>query len=252
MVFMDTDTQFNSLAQLEHILQTYWQLPYHRDASLEAKLSDVQNFQRLRVYDSHKDIFELPQNQKMADYFVNQLYGGEQFTLMAKQLDIILPKAKKFEKLVPSGALETGILAIAAAIEAIELDLQLAQWLSQNDLPVTYDNMLNAYQRVGAKTQRFEQITHMKQVCYRTDKYINSFILQKAFALAKGTAYANGLQPFYDFIDAGFVAMKPLGKVAHFIEPFAERERQIVEHVHGNTNDGRIDPHSAPFVYPNY
>lgn len=247
---MSTDTQFNSLAQLEYILQKYWQLPYHNDANLAEKLRQVQDFQRIRVYDSHKALFELPQNQKMADYFVNRLYGGEQFTEMAKQLDIILPKAKKFEKLVPSGALETGTLAIASAIEAIELDLQLAQWLSENNLPVTYDNMLRAYQQINAKTQRLEQISHMKQVCYRTDKYIDSFILQKAFSLAKGAAYANGLQPLYDFIDAGFIAMKPLGKVTHFIEPFAEREVQIVEHVHGDANDGRIDPHSAPFVYP--
>ena len=152
----------------------------------------------------------------MADYFFTQLYGGEEFKLLAKQLARIVPKAQKLERLAPASALETGSMGIQAAIFAIELDLHLAQWLLDQDLPVNEDNMLAAYRAVDEADDRRVQIANLKDVCYRTDKYINSFMLKKAFALAKSTAYRHGYQPLYDFINTGFKAMKPLSQCWRF------------------------------------
>ena len=75
---------------------------------------------------------------------------------------------------------------------------------------------------------------YLKEVCYRTDKHLNSFMLKKAFGLAKTTAYRHGYQPLYDFIDTGFKAMKPLKSVSDFIEPFCKRELLIVDEVHNS------------------
>lgn len=230
----------SALSELQHHLTRYWALPYHEDADLKAKLNNVQTWQRTRIQRTHAELFEQPKNQPMANYFLTQLYGGDEFKLLAEQLARILPKAKKLERLAKESVLETGSMAIQAAILAIELDMHLAQWLMAQDLPVNEDNMLTAYRAVDEADTRRTQINNLKDVCYRTDKYLNSFILRKAFALAKGTAYRHNYQPLYDFIDAGFIAMKPLDSVSGFIEPFCKRELMIIDQVHNKDNDGKI------------
>lgn len=217
------------------------QLPYHDDAALKQKLTEVQAWQRARIEKTHADVFEQPKNRPMADYFLTQLYGGEEFKKLAEQLQRIVPKAKKVERFAPATALETGTMAIYAAILAIELDLHLAQWLIEQDLPVNAETMIRAYRAVDEADERRAQLANLKEVCYRTDKYINSFMLRKAFAMTKGTAYRHNYQSLYDFIDAGFAAMKPLKSVKGFIEPFCARELTIIDQVHAEDNGDTAD-----------
>ncbi|MGP4733591.1 MULTISPECIES: FFLEELY motif protein [unclassified Psychrobacter] len=221
-----------ALADLQQHLTRFWAMSHHQDDELNAKLKEVQSWQQARLQQTHRELFEQPKNQLMADYFLTQLYGGEEFKLLAEQLARILPKAKKLERLAKESALEAGSMGIQAAIFAIELDLHLAQWLLAQDLPVNEENMLTAYRTVDEEDERRVQIANLKDVCYRTDKHLNSFMLKKAFALAKSTAYRHGYQPLYDFIDTGFKAMKPLTSVSDFIEPFCERELSIIDQVH--------------------
>lgn len=231
----------SALSQLQLHLDHYWALPYHNDPELQAKLDEVQDWQRARLKRTHKALFEQPKNQPMAHYFLTKLYGGNEFKLLAEQLARILPKAKKLERLAKESALETGSMAIQASILAIELDMHLAQWLIEQDLEVNEENMLVAYRAVDEADKRRTQINNLKDVCYRTDKYLNSFMLRKAFALSKGAAYRHNFQPLYDFIAAGFEAMKPLKSVGSFIDPFCARELQIIDQVHAD-NSGNASP----------
>ena len=229
----------SALANLQQHLNRFWALPHHNDAALNTKLKEVQSWQQARIKRTHSALFEQPKNKPMADYFLTQLYGGDEFKILAEQLGRILPKAKKLERLAKESALEAGSMGIQASILAIELDLHLAQWLLAQDLPVNEENMLTAYRAVDEADERRIQINNLKDVCYRTDKHLNSFILKKAFAIAKGAAYRHGYQPLYDFIDAGFKAMKPLSSVSSFIEPFCERELEIIDEVHATDNGGK-------------
>ncbi len=229
----------SALLELQNHLNRYWALPIHEDKTLESKLYEVQAWQRERIKRSHQTLFEQPKNQPMAEYFLTQLYNGEEFKKLAEQITRILPKAKKLERLAKEAAIETGSMAIQATILAIELDMHLAQWLIANGLEVNEDNMMSAYRTVDESSARRLQINNLKNVCYGTDKHLNSFMLRKAFGLAKGTAYRHGYQPLYDFINSGFSAMKPLKSVSSFIEPFCERELLIVDQVHAPDSHGK-------------
>jgi len=227
----------SALANLQQHLDRFWALPHHEDAALNKKLNEVQSWQQARIKRTHSTLFEQPKNQLMADYFLTQLYGGDEFKVLAEQLGRILPKAKKLERLAKESSLEAGSMGIQASILAIELDLHLAQWLLEQELAVNEENMLLAYRTVDEADERRVQINNLKDVCYRTDKDLNSFMLKKAFAMAKGTAYRYNFQPLYDFIDSGFKAMKPLKSVSSFIEPFCARELEVIDEVHAMDND---------------
>lgn len=222
----------SALSDLSVKLKQFGELPHHDDPKLATKLAEVQDWQKDRIRKTHADLFSNPKNKPMADYFLTHLYGSDSLDQIVSQLEKIVPKAQKVEKLAPTAALETGVLGVETAINSTELDLKLAQWLLANDLEVNEANMHKAYIEVDDEAARRQQIEDLRQVCYRSDKYLNSFILKKTFKLAKNQAYKRNLQPLYDFIDSGFAAMKPLKSVSSFIDPFCERELQIIEEIH--------------------
>ena len=159
----------SALANLQQHLNRFWALPHHEDAALNKKLHEVQSWQQARIKRTHSALFEQPKNQLMADYFLTQLYGGDEFKVLAEQLGRILPKAKKLERLAKESSLEAGSMGIQASILAIELDLHLAQWLLEQELTVNEENMLLAYRTVDEADERRVQINNLKDVCYRTD-----------------------------------------------------------------------------------
>ncbi len=221
-----------AFADLHQTLEAFWQLPFHNNPALADKLNQVQVWQRQRIHQTHQALFGIDKHQAMGEFLIDKLYGGEKFNLLAKQLGRIVGKAEKIEKFIPKTAIETGVGGISEAINAIKLDLQLAQYLFDHQLDVNDANMIAAYQAVNAKAERVQQINDLKAMCYQTDKYIKSFVLQKAFALAKGTAYKYKYEPLYDFIAEGFTAMKPIKSIGKFIEPFCAKELQIIDNVH--------------------
>lgn len=217
---------------LEDHLQRYWQMPHHRDVTLSQKLTEVQAWQRKRMQNTHAELFAIPEHALIAAYFLTQLYGGEKFTTLARQLERILPKAKKIERLAPDTALQTGSMGISLAILAIELDVKLAQYLLDNQLELTDNSMMQAIQAIDDSNARREQMFELNQLCYRLDKYMRSILLQKAFALTKGQAYKHNFDPLYDFIAEGFAAMKPIKSMHAFIEPFCNEELAFVDAAH--------------------
>lgn len=225
------------LADLQQNLSEFWSLSYHQNPALHEMLNQVQTWQRERILTTHQAQFANENYQPMAKFLVGQLYGGESFNNFAKQLEIMAKRGEKVEKFIPENALVTGVAGVYEAIFAIKLDLQLAEYLLNNHLTVTEENMIKSYQAVNAKSEREQQIAQLKQMCYQSDKHLKSFILQKTFALAKPIAYSNDFQALYDFIQDGFSAIKPIKNMADFIEPFCQKELQIIENVHNNTTN---------------
>lgn len=222
------------LTDLQNSLAEFWALPYHQDENLHQKLQAVQAWQRNRILTTHQSQFADPNYQPMANFLIEQLYGGEKFATLAKQLELIAKKGEKVEKFIPDSALATGVAGVEEAIFAVKLDLQLAEYLLKNDLSVNEENIIKSYCAVNAKPEREQQISQLKALCYQSDKYLKSFILQKTFGLAKPLAYKHSFDALYDFIADGFLAMRPIKNMADFIEPFYQKELQIIENVHSN------------------
>lgn len=250
--------------QLHTVLAEYWQLPHHQNATIQACFQSIQTWQCQRLQVTHEALFAHPEYQTLADYFVHELYANHNFDSIAKQVDVVLGKTQVLEKLIPQKVLTTGAMGLTALVDAIKLDVQLAEWFVNHyaeqidnsqcdDSPsdqsihsieklITHDNMLMAYREVNAQAQRHQQISNMRTISIETAKHTNSFMLQKGFALAKGTAYRHHLRELYDFMDKGFIAMRSIKNIKQFVEPFVSKEISIIKHVHHPDNDGTIDP----------
>ncbi len=230
----------SSFAPMQQLLLRYHALEFHHNPQLAARLSAVQNWQKKRIEHTHAELFAVPAHQLMTQYFLNRLYAGPDFGILAAQFERVITKAQKFEKLVPASTIRTGCDGIELAVLAIELDQQLAQILMQDPLDnaqheLDDETVIALYHKANQAEARLHQLELLDKLGYSLDKYVRSFMLQSAFKMAKGAALRHQFEPMYAFLDEGFAAMKPLKSAEEFVGVFTQHERQIVERVHSNT-----------------
>lgn len=225
----------SKLAALDDLLALYYQLNYHQNPAIFQRLQDVQAWQKQRMQRTHAKTFAEKQNILMSEYFLNRLYGGPDFDALAGQIARLMKYVHKAEKLIPQNAIKTGTSGVALAILAVRLDEQVAMRLLQDYHPneaLTDEMMRLTYLKLDQGQQRLEQLDLLDQLGKSLDKYMRSFVVYTAFKMCKGTANKYHFQIMYEFMQDGFLAMKPLKSAEKFVQDFTAVERQIIHKVH--------------------
>lgn len=225
----------SKLAALDDLLALYYQLNYHQNPAIFQRLQDVQAWQKQRMQRTHAKTFAEKQNILMSEYFLNRLYGGPDFDALAGQIARLMKYVHKAEKLIPENAIKTGTSGVALAILAVRLDEQVAMRLLQDYHPneaLTDEMMRLTYLKLDQGQLRLEQLDLLDQLGKSLDKYMRSFVVYTAFKMCKGTANKYHFQIMYEFMQDGFLAMKPLKSAEKFVQDFTAVERQIIHKVH--------------------
>ena len=225
----------SKLAILDDLLERYYQLNYHNHPETLARLQDVQAWQKNRMQRSHAKQFAEKPNVLMSEYFLNRLYGGDDFDALAEQIARLTKYAHKAEKLIPDNAIKTGTLGVELAILAVKLDEQVALQLLQDYHPhemLTDEMMRLTYLKLNQGGERLLQLDLLDQLGIGLDKYMRSFMVIAAFKMCKGPAAKYNFNVMYDFMQDGFLAMKPLKSAEKFVKEFTALERSIIEKVH--------------------
>lgn len=222
-------------------LSAYKQLPHHTDPKLKTALCLIQDFQKQRMKATNHALFSDDKTAPLANYLLERIYGDEDFEVVADQLLLAGQNALngfgKLEKLIPNNALGAGVMGVICAIDAVKMDLALAECLVAEfkDTSTLDDTLIKTlYHKVNAKDERIAQIHRIAHTCEQSHRYFSAFILQNAFKLAKKTAYQHGYQPLYDFIGEGLIAMKPLKDIHKFTDPFVANELAVIHDIHSN------------------
>ena len=235
----------SKLAALDDLLTMYAKLNYHQNPAILQRLEQVQAWQTQRIQATHVQQFAEPHNTLMAEYFLNRLYGGPDFDVLAAQIARLMKYVYKAEKLIPENAIKTGTAGVSLAILAVQLDEQVAIQLLEDypsDLPLTDEMMRLTYLKLDQAEQRLKQLDLLDQLGFSLDKYLRSFVVYTAFKMCKSTANKYNFQVMYQFIQDGFLAMKPLKSAEQFVKNFTAVERQIIYKVHA----GDARPFQAP------
>lgn len=230
----------SKLAALDDLLELYYQLNYHQNPEIFRRLQDVQAWQKQRMQATHSKQFAEKQNVLMSEYFLNRLYGGPDFDALAEQIARLMKYAHKAEKLIPENAVKTGTSGVSLAILAVQLDEQVAMQLLEDYHPheALNDEMMRlTYLKIDQGQSRLRQLDLLDQLGYSLDKYMRSFMVQTAFKMCKGAASKYNFDIMYEFMQDGFLAMKPLKSAEKFVKDFTAVERQIIHKVHAG------DPH---------
>ena len=98
---------------------------------------------------------------------------------------------------------------------------------------VTRDEMMRlTYLKLDQDTVRLKQLDMLDELGKSLDKYMRSFMVYTAFKMCKGAAHKYNFDIMYEFMQDGFVAMKPLKSAEKFVREFTAVERQIIDKVH--------------------
>jgi len=230
----------SKLSSLYYLLNLYYQLNYHQNPEIFQRLQDVQAWQKQRMQATHSKQFAEKQNVLMSEYFLNRLYGGPDFDALAEQIARLMKYAHKAEKLIPENAVKTGTSGVSLAILAVQLDEQVAMQLLEDYHPheALNDEMMRlTYLKLDQGQPRLKQLDLLDQLGFSLDKYMRSFMVQTAFKMSKGAASKYNFNIMYEFMQDGFLAMKPLKSAEKFVKDFTAVERQIIHKVHAG------DPH---------
>lgn len=230
----------SKLAALDDLLELYYQLNYHQNPDIFRRLQDVQAWQKQRMQATHSKQFAEKQNVLMSEYFLNRLYGGPDFDALAEQIARLMKYAHKAEKLIPENAVKTGTSGVSLAILAVQLDEQVAMQLLEDYHPheaLNNEMMRLTYLKLDQGQPRLKQLDLLDQLGFSLDKYMRSFMVQTAFKMCKGAASKYNFNIMYEFMQDGFLAMKPLKSAEKFVKDFTAVERQIIHKVHAG------DPH---------
>ncbi|MDY6457502.1 FFLEELY motif protein [Acinetobacter faecalis] len=225
----------SKLAVLDELLELYYQLKYHKNQDIFYRLQDVQAWQKQRIQRTHAKQFAEKQNILMSEYFLNRLYGGPDFDALAGQIARLVKYAHKAEKLIPENAIKTGSAGVTLAILAVQLDEEVAIQLLEdypNNPALTDEMMRLTYLKLNQGESRLKQLRLLDELGISLDKYMRSFMVQAAFKMCKGAATKYHFEVMYDFMQDGFLALKPLKSAEKFVKEFTAIERQIVDKVH--------------------
>ncbi|GAC1373391.1 MAG: hypothetical protein NVS3B3_08860 [Aquirhabdus sp.] len=233
----------SSFAPMIQILARYRALEFHHNPQLAARLSAIQNWQKKRMQHMYTDLFAVPAHHLMTRYFLDQLYGGPDFNVLAEQCERVVSAAKAFEGLFPDSAVSTALKATELAVLAIELDHQLAQLMEHDllddrqDPAINDQQMIQLYRLADQANARFRQNDLLDELGVNLDKYVRSKLIYSIFRLSKGLTQCYQLNALYTFMDEGFAAMKPLKSAKVFVGEFTQGERDLIDEIYlGNLN----------------
>lgn len=220
---------------LQQQLDVFHNLEFHQDSRLAKRLNDVQTWQKQRMVKTHAEFFSVPEHHLMSQYFLNRLYGGPDFDVLAQQIGRLIKHAGVVEKLIPESAIHTGFSGVELAVLAIRLDQDLAIDLLGTyaaDMPLTDEIMRVAYLKLDQQASRLRQMALLDELGMSLDKYVRSRVVRTAFKMAKGLANKYKVAPIYAFVEEGFDAMKPLKSAEVFVKTFTAKEREVIASVH--------------------
>ena len=117
----------------------------------------------------------------------------------------------------------------------MQLDEQVAIQLLQDypeNMPLNDEMMRLTYLKLDQGEARLKQLNMLDELGKNLDKYMRSFVVYTAFKMCKGAAQKYSFQIMYEFMQDGFLAMKPLKSAEKFVKQFTTTEREIIAKVH--------------------
>lgn len=195
-----------------------------RDSVLSTRVQNVKTFQHARFAQTYDDLLNQRRFKMASRFFLDELYGPHDFSERDAQFARIVPA---LVRLFPAEIVQT--VEMLAQLHALSerLDVQMAQELPLGEMDLS--QYQTAWQRVGEREGRHQQIDLMLAIGRSLQKYTKNPVLRTSLKLMRGPAKAAGLAALQRFLETGFDTFRDLDdQAAEFLEIVANRERAIV------------------------
>lgn len=199
------------------------------DPGLAARVHAVKAYQEARFRHTYADLLVHPRYGAAARFFLEELYGPQDFTRRDAQFARVVPA---LVRLFPHEVVET--VAALGALHALSETLDGAMGSTLTDGFVDATRYTAAWQTVGRREDRRAQIELTLTVGRSLDRYTSVPMLALSLKMMRGAARAAGLSELQAFLEKGFDTFKAMRGAGEFLELVEQREGTLMRDLFDN------------------
>jgi hypothetical protein len=192
------------------------------DAGLGERVQAIKQYQHRRFERTYADMLVHPRFAKAARFFLEDLYGPEDFSLRDEQFARIVPA---LVRLFPSDIV--GTVVALAELHALSERLDGAMASALRLSPPDATAYAEAWRIVGDAAARERQIQLMMQVGGALERHTRNPLLRHTLRLMRSPAQAAGLGALQAFLEKGFDTFREMRGAREFLDTIATRERAL-------------------------
>lgn len=194
-----------------------------RDPRLAARVLALKRYQQARFARTHADLLADARYGPAARFFLEDLYGPQDFAERDAQFARIVPA---LVRMFPQEIVETvqSLVALHALTET--LDGRMAAALSTDEPDRA--SYVQAWQQVGSRAEREQQLAEVLALGEQLDRYTRRALLRQSLRLMRGPARAAGLGALQQFLERGFDTFGAMRGAQDFLARVQQRESVLM------------------------
>lgn len=194
----------------------------HNSPDLLFAVKNLKKYQRARLIETHKDHLAHPNTKEAATFFLNELYGEQDFSLYYKDLDKLLPT---MEKTFPAPALAIIVKALSLNLMTEQLDNAMAEKLGSS---FTDEEYWKVYKETGTFEQRMQQLHNLQDIGQKLISVSKIPLISQLLNVMNIPAKQMGLLNLHNFLKNGFHIFKNTKNAEVFLQSIYDREYQLL------------------------
>ena len=191
---------------------------------LAASVATLKSYQQQRFARTHASLLAHPRYGRAANFFLNELYGPQDFTQRDAQFSRIVPA---LVRLFPADIVDT--VESLAAVHALSERLDTAMAVHLDGAAPARAAYVRAWQGTGEPAARARQIELVMRVGEALDRHTRSFMLRTSLKAMRGPARAAGMGALQSFLEAGFDAFGAMRGAKEFLATIHSRETALAK-----------------------
>ena len=191
---------------------------------LAQAVAALKTYQQGRFARTHASLLAHPRYGRAANFFLNELYGPQDFTRRDAQFGRIVPA---LVRLFPADTVAT--VEALAAVHALSERLDTAMAIHLDGATPGRASYVRAWQGTGEAAARARQIELVMRVGEALDRHTRSFVLRASLKAMRGPARAAGMGSLQAFLEDGFEAFGAMRGAQAFLATIEARETALAK-----------------------
>jgi hypothetical protein len=193
------------------------------EPGLVQAVDGLKAYQQRRFARTHASLLAHPRYGRAANFFLDELYGPQDFAQRDAQFSRIVPA---LVRLFPIDTVAT--VESLAAVHALSERLDTAMAVHLGGEAPARASYVRAWQATGEPASRARQIELVMSVGEALDRHTRSFVLRASLKAMRGPARAAGMGALQAFLESGFDAFGAMRGAGEFLATIHDRETALV------------------------
>ncbi|HSW08239.1 FFLEELY motif protein [Aquabacterium sp.] len=192
------------------------------DKMLGERVAAVKAYQALRFSRSYADLLQHPRYQGATRFFLEDLYGPQEFGARDAQFARVVPALVRMfpEDIVATVA---ALGALHALSESLDSDMARHAELP----PIDASTYVRLWQATGRPEARQQQVNLTIRIGKALERYTRNPVLRGTLRMMRGPARAAGLGDLQRFLEHGFDTFGAMRGAAEFLDTIQAREEAL-------------------------